>query len=53
MTSFQPTLPGKPTQMSPTRAADPTEMTEAVYVARLLALEGDIDRDAAEQLFEQ
>ena len=25
MTSFQPTLPGKPTQMSPTRAADPLE----------------------------
>ena len=23
MTSFQPTLPGKPTQMTPIRAADP------------------------------
>lgn len=29
-----------------------TEMTVAVYVARLMALEWDIDRDAAEQLFE-
>ncbi|WP_205618334.1 hypothetical protein [Corynebacterium sputi] len=31
MTSFQPTLPGKPTQMSPTRAADPTRQEATEY----------------------
>ncbi|WP_260282047.1 hypothetical protein [Propionibacterium freudenreichii] len=30
MTSFQPTLPGKPTQMSPTRAADPRSLRQVL-----------------------
>ena len=44
MTSFQAALPGKPTQMSPNRAADPTvlymssERTEGTYRVKVKAI---------------